>query len=651
MYTPFQELATPQEVDTTPQNYNTTIQNNIESTQQEPTFEGGIDNAEEKRLSDYMLNNGFSQQDYIEVRDKKRLDAEQVKIKEEWDESFFKKLYVEPMEEEDIRASEDFFSKETFLNQWEWFAKNVVWWVANIVTGLADIVVKGAKWTPWAFAWATEYTWDVLTWEKTISEVWEDVTTAASKVWDVAKAIWGHYKKTYWSLEWFQEQAMNNPAWMIWDVLTVMTGWAAIASKLNKVQKVSLLAQKWAYTDAMINAVWLEAKKQVMMNAIKISGQIANKTKNIASISKGIATANKFNPYLAWPRLAWQTAKLWPKLVWAWAEALHLTPSRLISSTMKLKPSDMAKINKMIGKEWDFTKWMTEKWIIRGSKIRQGREWIVTKLQDFNTNAYDWLNTAIKWVKWTFRNTNVEKGLQALQKQFKWVLWLEDDLIEIQQLLAKYKAWGLTLREITKVKRKIDQNLSLYKATWAAKEWAAKTWLVKVRQWIREFIEDTGKQNNIKNIKQLSNDIRVSRGIWDALAERIATSNINNLVNLSDSLLTIPLLVWADPMTMWLYFIGKKIFETPAFKLAMLRGIYQLPKDLINKVKQWIALTERESLQYAAWMSKYIKDRWVKLKTDLKEVWAKVADDLADVTKTRSKLLGWEWALKAPVTN
>jgi len=639
MYKPFQELAAPQEVETTPQDYNTTIQNDIKSTQQEPTFDTGINDVEEKRLSDYMLNNGFSQQDYVEVRDKKRLDTEQAKTKAESDESFFKKLYVEPMTDEDIRESEDFFSKETFLNQWEWFAKNVVWWLSNIVTWLADIVVKWVKWVPWAVSSATEYTWDVLTWEKELWEVWEDIAETWGKVADVAKAIWSHYKKTYWSLEWFQEEAMNNPTWMIWDVLTVMTGWAAIASKVNKVQKASLLAQKGAYTDAMVNAVWLEAKKQVMMNSIKISQKIADKTKNITSISKGIQTANKFNPYLAWPKLAWQTAKLWPKLVWVWAETLHLTPSRLISSTMKLKPSDMAKINKMIGKEWDFTQWMTEKWIIRGSKIRQGREWIVTKLQDFNTNAYDSLNKAIKGVKGTFKNTNVEKWLQALEKQFKWVVWLEDDLLEIQKLITQYKTGWLTLREITKVKRKIDQNLSLYKATWAAKEWAAKTWLVKVRQWIREFIEDTWKQNNIHNIKQLSSDIRVSRGLWDALTERIATSNINNLVNLSDSLLSIPLLAWADPMTMWLYFIGKKIFETPAFKLSVLKWVYQFPKDLIRKVKAWIALTEKESLQYWALMSKYVKDRWAKLKTDLKEVWAKVADDLADKTKVRSKFI------------
>lgn len=638
MYTPFQELKSPQEIKSPKQDFNTIINNNIESSQKiQP--KGWVDLNEEQRLSDYMLSNGFSQEDYLEVRNKKRADAQLALEKDESDESFFKKLYVEPMTDEDIRASEDFFSKETVLNQWEWFAKNVVWWLANIVTWLWDIVVKWVKWTPWAISWATEYAWDVLTWEKELSEVWEDISTTASKVWEVAKAIWNHYKKTYWSLEWFQEQAMENPVWIIWDVLTVMTGWAAIASKINKVQKASLLAQKGAYTDAMVNAVWLEAKKQVMMNSIKISEQILKKTKNIKSLSKWIEIANKFNPYLAWPKLAWQTAKLWPKLVWVWADALHLTPKKLIASTMKLKPSDMARINNMIGKEWDFTNWLTEKGIIRGSKITQGREWIVTKLQDFNTHAYDTLNDAIKWVKWTFTNTNVEKWLIALEKQFKWVLWLEDDLVEIQQFIAKYKAWGLTLREITKIKRKIDNNLSLYKATWAAKEWTTKAWLVKVRQWIREFIEDIGKKNNIKNIQELSNDIRVSRWIGDALVERIATSDINRIVNLSDSLLSIPLLAWVDPTTMALYFIGKKIFETPAFKLSILKWAYQFPKDLINKVKNWIALTEQESLQYWALMSKYVKDRWAKLKTDLKELWASAVDDLADKTKVRSKFI------------
>jgi hypothetical protein len=580
-----------------------------------------FDSQKDKAMADYMKEKWFSFDDYKNAKNQV-IEIDNRVSEESEDRSFFQKLHITPMTDEDIRSSDEFFSKETFLNQWEWFTKNVLGWVSNIVTWLADLWIKAVSWTAW-------YSKDLVTWEKSLEDIKNDLVDA----WTKTKEVWGllvdYYKNTYWTKEGFKKWLMENPTWMIWDVLTVVSAWAWGASKVNVLQKTLLKTQLGAYSTAITSAKTVWERAVVLNNMIRITEKIVNKTWKIKSLSEWINIANKYNPYIAWPRIVLNaTSKVAKGGAWVvWKSAWFVGNTKLIASALKLTPSQMAKTNAMLDTfvdwkrvSWNFTKWLTDKWIIRDvNVVAKWRSWVLDKLREFNTKAYDTLNEAIAWVKWKLTNENIPKALRALEKQFDWVEWLEWELKIVSDLMKKYNKGWLTLAETQKVKRLMDNNLSLYKASWLAKEWATKSWLVNIRKGLREFIEETWEKNWVNNIRALSSDVRVSRSIWDSLEGRITSQWVNNIISLSDSLIWWSgLAFWASiPMVAWTL-LFKHIVMSSNFLLGTAKFWTGVMK-IAEKVKNNIPLVPTERMVMNNFLAKYVKDRWVAIKTDIKK--------------------------------
>lgn len=601
--------------------YKEQLKADIEKSKWEPEWKKlWFENQDEKDLADFMKEKGYSFEDYQSVR--WQYNTQQEQMKEENDErSFFQKLYVEPMKQEDWVDDEDIVSMTNVKNIWEWFGKNVLGWIANIITWLWDLWTKAVGWT-------FDYGWELITWKKSLDEIKQDLEDAWAKTKEVAWLLAKYYVDTYWSWEWFQKWAFENPTGMIWDFLTVISAWTYWAAKLNSIQQASLMAQRWAFFDALTRP-WLtiSQKAKVMKNIQNISLQIATKTTKARTLAQWLTIANKYNPYIAWPKLAYQTWKLGLKVVWKWLGAVKNmmpTSTKWIASTLKLKPTDMARINNMLGKNWDFTKWLQEKWIISWVKASEWRKWILDKLRDFNTKAYESLQTRLAKVQWKYTNENVMKALEALHKEVAWVAWLEDDVLKIEKLINKYTTnnW-LSLHEIHWIKKMMDDTLSIYKNSWLVKESVTKQWLANIRKWLREFIETTGAENWLDDIYRMSQDIRVSRWLADALENRITTQWLNDMLSLTDKVLMsvwwVWLATWADMWTISSMFIMKKLMESAAFKIKVVQ-MWEKAQRLINKVKSGANLTQMEKAWYVSIMTKYIKERWAVIKRDINEI-------------------------------
>jgi len=104
---------------------------------------------------------------------------------------------------------------------------------------------------------------------------------------------------------------------------------------------------------------------------------------------------------------------------------------------------------------------------------------------------------------------------------------LSDEMLrsldEINALIAKGTNEGLDLVDIQRTKRISDDFLDIFKTSGEAKSGARFKNLETLRRSTRKFIERTGEQNNIPNVRKLNQETQLATGLGKIINKRIAT--------------------------------------------------------------------------------------------------------------------------------
>lgn len=376
------------------------------------------------------------------------------------------------------------------------------------------------------------------------------------------KQVGQFFSDRYGNLEKFKETVIEDPASVLADVATVLTGGGALVLKAGQVSKVGELSK----VGQTISAT---GQKLEPITAI------TKTTKNIKNTVKNSTTG----------RIASEVIPT----------ATDIQRNQVVKA-LDLTQGDLASISKKTGNDvTDF--------IVSKELIKETPEQIADSLNDFRKSTRELRNNEISRVSpmTAYNKTDVPfvyKGLEEVKKGIDGIVGLENEVAKIDNLLTKEQ---LSLDEIQLAKDLIDDNSSIYSKLGDVKSSATAKGLDKLRKDTKVFIEDEVSRltNGETNIKQLNNDIQTSYAIEDAINTRSTRNLTRAKISLGD---------WAalgvgttiNPALGIGLYIGKKIIETPSFRLAFVKALNAQPvkniRKILNEVKNKTVSQETQKL-------------------------------------------------------
>ena len=290
---------------------------------------------------------------------------------------------------------------------------------------------------------------------------------------------------------------------------------------------------------------------------------------------------------------------------------------------------------------------------------------IMWNILDENVEKALWrTNKALMREYWAVRE--LEKSLARRIGVFQrnsqgWLAWLTD-IFNLPDMII----WGMTwdIKQLWRwligkwvaafKQRAENPNViikELFKMHWPDRPWfvARKLWLepkeFKGRPWERVWLIPKEEQT-IKEVWEL-----LAKPKKKGLDKVKATKSAEEVIDITDDK-AIREALFSDKNLKWIKWL--KAAEDSIFDDVMiweLKAISKKPSTVkINKVatditkRLWVA--KQHVKKTVEIVKKYIKKYWA----ELKNKFADLVDEIADKTWTRSKLLWWEQALKAPVT-
>ena len=192
-----------------------------------------------------------------------------------------------PFTDEDIKWWE-LLSTATLENTAKYWA-NVVWWWYNILAWLGNMVlhpVKTVEWVKDVWVWL----FDIVKWDDT-----EESKMAKQLYNDVIV-------KKYGSWENFKTASMEDPTAIIWDVLSAVSWWAALGSKVSNLQKISTLSnlRKASVTSK------LSTPQRVAQ--IQKATKLWERAETLSNVAK---TVLKYDPYVQVPAVTGKLILKW----------------------------------------------------------------------------------------------------------------------------------------------------------------------------------------------------------------------------------------------------------------------------------------------------------------------------------------------------
>jgi len=349
----------------------------------------------------------------------------------------------------------------------------------------------------------------------------------------------------YGSVDNFQKTLIEDPAGALADIATVVGGGGALASKVGNVSKVSEISNIGKTLSSASQAI------EPISAISKVTGKAARGVKN----SKVGQIASEIIP----TRTDIQQTEL--------VKALDLTQGDLIN------------IGKKTGN--DVTKFIIDKNLIKDTP-----EAIVDALNDFRKTAKTEKANVISQVTSVYTPEQVPsviKGLDTIFQDIDGVAGLEKIADEIKTLRSKKQ---FTLEDVQNAQYLIDENSSIYSKVGDTKSSKTAKGLDNIRKDIRSFIEnevDTATNGNT-NIRKMNNDIQTSFAIEDAINTRATRNQTRNMVGLRDQLVLFGGATAINPAIGVGLFIGKKIIESPSFRLGFVKALESKPIAKVNKM-------------------------------------------------------------------
>lgn len=176
----------------------------------------------------------------------------------------------------------------------------------------------------------------------------------------------------------------------------------------------------------------------------------------------------------------------------------------------------------------------------------------------------------------------IKDALTELKQSTEGVLGLEKVNSEIATLAKKT---DYTLNDVQRVKELVDDQFDLYKATGDVKAGQAKAGLANVRKELKTFIEKEVKDTTGADIGSMNNDVSTGKSILNLASKRSTRGFTRANVSLSDLGFFGAGSIAGTPLVGAAALLGKRIVETPAFRLKFAKFLKALPKKEADVVK------------------------------------------------------------------
>ena len=342
----------------------------------------------------------------------------------------------------------------------------------------------------------------------------------------------------YGSIDKFKETAIEDPAGVLADLATVMTGGGAALSKAGQISKVAPISK---------------------------AGEVMS------------ATAQSIEPIAATTKMIGKTVGAPVKVVGSiLPDGKNLQAGEIVKA-LELTQGDLQKITKSSGNN-------ASDFIAQRNLIRNTPDETVFALKDVKDSTMKLVRDEIAKVSKTYSQKDIptiKSGMEVILKGVDETPGLEDVAGEIRGLLSKE---NYTLSDIQRAKELIDQNSDIYSKFGDVKASSQSRGLDNIRKDIRSFIEKevdtaTGGQTNIR---QLNNDVQTAKEISDAIINRQQRALTRQNVSLSDMVILVGGLA-TDPITGIAVLAGKKALENPAFRLGLAKALQKQPIKAVQK--------------------------------------------------------------------
>lgn len=237
-----------------------------------------------------------------------------------------------------------------------------------------------------------------------------------------------------------------------------------------------------------------------------------------------------------------------------------------VTRGLDLTQGDVKNISLSTGNE--VGEFLANKNLIGGNKAET-----VSNIDSFYKENYKAVRDEIGKVTTKYKASEVPRYKEALleiKKQTQDVAGLQEASKEVDALLKKKTP---TLNDVQRVKELMDEHFSLYKAVGDVKEGIAKKGLANMRGEIKRFIEQQVKQNTGVDIKELNNNVQTSRSIADAIETRSTRGLTRSNLKLGDLGIFAFGSAVGTPLTGAALLLGKKIIESPTFRLKFAKWL------------------------------------------------------------------------------
>ena len=363
----------------------------------------------------------------------------------------------------------------------------------------------------------------------------------------VANAVGSYFEDRYGSLENAKESFVEDPAGVLADLATVISGGGAAirgagqASKINKIADIG--------------------------NTITKAGQ-ALEPVNV--IGKAVTAPFKAVGNSAPGRMV--------------GEALP-TPTSVVQGqvvkALDLTQGDLQKITKSTGN--DVTDFIT-----RNNLLKDTPEEIAFALDDVKSNTMALVRNEVSAVDNVYKASDVPRlqdGMRVILTGVDKVTGLEDEAAEIRKLIQKD---DYSLSDVQRAKELIDANSDIYSKFGDVKSSSQAKGLDKVRVDLRAFIEDEVSKatNGATDIKKLNNDVSTSKAISDAIENRATRGLTRQSITVFDGILGFSAGAAISPEVGLAVFVTKKLSETPSFRIALAKTLSITPVQDVKRISE-----------------------------------------------------------------